>query len=74
MAKLFKPMVDDVEALSLVRELVQIEFCISANQPADGLEIIINAEKVINQLLLLQNVSKYHFVHKVSECVGWRKL
>jgi hypothetical protein len=42
-----------------------------------GLNIIRNAQKIINkkdQLLLLQKVSKHQFVHKIAECVGWKKL
>ena len=63
-------MVDDVEALSLVRECRELEEryksnftsdILSANGLADGLNIIRNAQKIINkkdQLLLLQKVSK----------------
>ncbi|CAI8053052.1 hypothetical protein GBAR_LOCUS29018 [Geodia barretti] len=49
----------------------------SANEPADGLDIIRNAQNIISkkgQLLLLQKVSKHQFVHKIAECVGWKKL
>ena len=79
-------MVDDVEALSLVRECRELEEryksnftsdILSANELADGLNIIRNAQKIINkkdQLLLLQKVSKHQFVYKIAECVGWKKL
>ena len=77
-------MVDDVETLSLVRECRELEEryksnftsdILSANELADGLNIIRNAQKIINkkdQLLLLQKVSKHQFVHKIAECVGGR--
>ena len=79
-------MVDDVETLSLVRECRELEEryksnftsdILSANELAEGLNIIRNAQKIINkkdQLLLLQKVSKHLFVHKITECVGWKKL
>ena len=56
---------------------IQIDIYFSANEPVDGLDINRNAQKIINkkdQLLLLQKVSKYQFVHKIAECVGWKKL
>ena len=59
---------------------VQVEFTseiLSANEPADGLDIIRSALKIINkkdQLLLLEKISKYQFMHKIAECVGWKKL
>ena len=82
----FSAMVDNVEALSLVRECRELEEryksnftseILNSNEPADRLDIIRNAQKIINkkdQLLLLQKVSKYQFVHKIAECVGWKKL
>ena len=82
----FSAMVDDMEALSLVRECRELEEryksnftsdILSANELADGLNIIRNAHKIVNrkeQLLLLQKVSKHQFVHKIAECVGWKKL
>ena len=50
---------------------------LSPNKPADRLEIIRNAQKFINkkdQMLLLQKASKYQFIHKITECVEWKKL
>ena len=82
----FSALVDNAEALSLVRECRELEEryksnftseILSANEPADGLDIIRSALKIINkkdQLLLLQKISKYQFVHKIAECVGWKKL
>ena len=46
---------------------------LNSNEPADRLDIIRNAQKIINkkdQLLLLQKVYKYQLVHKIAECVG----
>ena len=74
-----------MEALSLVRECWELEEryesitseILSSNEPADGLDIIRNAQRTINkkdQLLLLQKVCKHQFVHKIAECVGWKKL
>ena len=66
----FSAMVDDVEALSLVRECRELEEryksnftseILSTNASAYGLEIIRNAQKIINkkdQLLLLLKISK----------------
>ena len=44
--------------------------------PADWLDIIKNAQKIINKKdqLLLQKVTKYQLAHKITECVGWKKL
>ena len=84
--RIFSAMVDNVEALSLVRECRELEEryksdftseILSASEPADRLEIIRNAKKFINkkdQMLLLQKASKYQFIHKIAECVGWKKL
>ena len=52
---------------------------LSDNEPADGAghHLIRSALKIINkkdQLLLLEKISKYQFVHKIAECVGWKKL
>ena len=75
-----------MEALSLVRECRELEEryksnftseILNSNEPADRLDIIRNAQKIINkkdQLLLLQKVSKYPFVHKIAECVGWKEV
>ena len=79
-------MVDDVETLSLVRECRELEeryksnftsAILSAKEPEDGLDIIRNAQNIINkkdQSLLLLKASKYQFVHLIAECVGWKKL
>ena len=82
----FSAMVDDVETLSLVRECRELEeryksnftsAILSAKEPEDGLDIIRNAQNIINkkdQSLLLLKASKYQFVHLIAECVGWKKL
>ena len=82
----FSAMVDDVETLSLVRECRELEeryksnftsAILSAKESEDGLDIIRNAQNIINkkdQSLLLLKASKYQFVHLIAECVGWKKL
>ena len=67
----FSAMVDDVETLSLVRECRELEeryksnftsAILSAKEPEDGLDIIRNAQNIINkkdQSLLLLKASKY---------------
>ena len=50
---------------------------LSAEGYAGGLEIITNAQRYINkkdQALLLTKVSSYQYLHKIAECVGWKKL
>ena len=71
----FSAMVDDVEILSLVRECRELEeryksnftsAILIAKEPEDGLDIIRNAQNIINkkdQSLLLLKASKYQFVH-----------
>ena len=82
----FSAMVDNVEALSLVRECRELEEryksnftsqILNAKEPAVGLEIIRNAQKHINatdQALLLDKVSNYQYLHEIAECVDWKKL
>ena len=62
----FSAMVDDVEALSLVRECRELEErykstftsqILSAEEPADGLDIIRKAQEYIIKMLLLAKVS-----------------
>lgn len=81
--RVFSAMVDNVEALSLVRECRELEEryksdfaseILSANEPADRLEIIRNAQKFINKKDKCCKASKYQFIHKITECVGWKKL
>ena len=78
-------MVDDVEALSLVQECRELERyksnftlqILNAKEPAAGLEVIRNAQNYIDkkdQTLLLDKVSYYQYLHKIAECVGWKKL
>ena len=50
---------------------------LSAEEPADGLDIIRKAQEHIimkDQTLLLAKVSNYQYLHKIAECVGWKKL
>ena len=81
----FSAMVDDVESLSLVRECRELEeryktnftSAILSETDQDGLDIIRTAQKSINKIdqsLLLQNISKYPSLHKIAECIGWKKL
>ena len=80
-----RALVDNVEALSLVRECRELEEryksnftseILNSNEPADRLDIIRNAQKIINkkdQLLLLQKVSvcaQDCRVCRVEEVVG----
>ena len=81
----FSAMVDDVESLSLVRECRELEERYKTNFTSailsatdqDGLDIIRTAQKSINKIdqsLLLQKISKYPSLHKIAECIGWKKL
>ena len=78
-------MVDDVESLSLVRECRELEERYKSNYTSailaagdeDASNIIRNAQRSIrkkDQSLLLHKVSKYPSLHKIAECVGWKKL
>ena len=81
----FSAMVDDVESLSLVRECRDLEERYKTNFTSailsaidqDGLDIIRTAQKSINKIdqsLLLQKIFKYPSLHKIAECIGWKKL
>ena len=81
----FSAMVDDVESLSLVRECRELEERYKTNFTSailsatdqDELDIIRTAQKSINKInqsLLLHKVSKYPSLHKIAECIGWKKL
>ena len=78
----FSAMVDDVESLSLVRECREryktnfTSAILSATEKV-GLDIIRTAQKSINKIdqsLLLQKAFKYPSLHKIAECIGWKKL
>ena len=82
----FSAMVDDVEALSLVRECRELEERYSSNfttqileaaEHLDGACVLREAEKYIikkDQALLLAEVSQYYHLHMISQAIGWRKL
>ena len=73
-----------MESLSLVRECRDLEERYKTNFTSailsatdqDGLDIIRTAQKSINKIdqsLLLQKISKYPSLHKIAECIGWKK-
>ena len=82
----FSAMVDDVEALSLVRECRELEERYSSNFTTQILEVaehldsacvLREAEKYIikkDQALLLAEVSQYHHLHMIAQAIGWREL
>ena len=79
-------MVDEFEALSLVRECRELEKrykpdfttqILEAAEHHDGVRVLREAEKYIvkkDQVLLLAEVTKYHHIHKITKEIGWRKL
>ena len=79
-------MVDDVEALSLVRECRELEEryrsdftsqILNAEEFTDSAGIVREAQDHIlreDRTLLLDKVSKYQHLHKIAECVGWKKV
>ena len=83
----FSAMVDNVEALSLVRECRELEErytsdftsqILNIEEPGDGVEIVRKAQEYIikkDQALLMAKVSdNYQHLYKIAECVGWKKL
>ena len=82
----FAAMVDDVEALSLVKECRELEErykssftsqILNVKDSADGLIVIREAQEYIikeDQTLLLNKVSNYQFLHHIAVSVGWKKL
>ena len=82
----FAAMVDDVEALSLVKECRELEErykssftsqILNVKDSADGLIVIREAQEYIikeDQTLLLNKVSSYQFLHHIAVSVGWKKL
>ena len=75
-------MVDDVEALSLVREYRELEERYSSNfttqifeatEHLDGACVLREAEKYIikkDQALLLAEVSQHHHLHMIAQAIG----
>ena len=82
----FSAMVDDVEALSLVRECRELEGkyksdftsqILSASDPTTGLCVLKEAEDHIqkeDKALQLKKTSKFNHLTTIAELVGWRKL
>ena len=82
----FAAMVDDVEALSLVKECRELEErykssftsqILKIKEPADGLDVIRKAKEHItreDRALLLNKVSNYPFLHQIAVSIGWKKL
>ena len=82
----FSAMADDIEALSLVRECRELEERYSSNftteilitsEPEDKADTIEEAERTItkkDQALLLNQGSKYYYLHLIAESIGWRRL
>ena len=66
----FYATVDDVESLSLVRELGQ-------RYKSNFTSTILCAQKSIykiDQSLLLQKASEYPFLTQIARCTGWKRL
>ena len=78
----FSAMADDREALSLVRECRELEERYSSkilitSEPEDKADTIEETERTItkkDQALLLNQGSKYYYLHLIAESISWRGL